>query len=60
MKLQFIVLEMKGKDRDARRLHSMTFTSFSRAMNWMLTGPVIRSALAMLVAARLTCFWVWT
>ena len=39
MKLQFMVLLMKGKDREALRLHSMTLTSLSRAMNWMLTGP---------------------
>ena len=40
-------LEQKGKLREARRLHSMTLTRLSLAMNWMLKGPVIRSARAM-------------
>src|SRR5512137_1214680 len=39
-------LEQKGKDREARRLHSMTETLLSLAMNWMLKGPVIRRAAA--------------
>ena len=36
---------MKGNDRLARRLHSMTLTSLSLQMNWMLKGPEIRKAL---------------
>ena len=60
MKLQFIVLLMKGKDREARRLHSITLTSLSRAMNWMFTGPLMLRASAIFAAARFTCFWVCT
>lgn len=30
---------MKGMDREALRLHSMTLTSLSLQMNWMLNGP---------------------
>ena len=41
MKLTLKIFEAKGKDRDARRLHSMTMMSLSRAMNWMLNGPLI-------------------
>jgi hypothetical protein len=55
MKLQFIVLLMNGNDREARKLHSMTFTSLSRAMNWMFTGPEMFRASAILAAARFTC-----
>ena len=39
-------LDTKGKDREARRLHSMTLISLSLAMNWMLNGPVIWRARA--------------
>lgn len=46
---------MKGKVREARRLHSMTLTSFSRDMNWMLKGPEMLSALAMADEIFLTC-----
>ena len=56
MKLQFIVLEMNGKLRDALKLHSMTLRSLSRAMNWMFTGPLMFSAFAILAAWRFTCF----
>ena len=33
------VLETKGKEREMRRLHSMTFSLLSLAMSWMLNGP---------------------
>ena len=33
------VLEMKGKEQEMRRLHSMTFSLLSLAMSWMLNGP---------------------
>ena len=33
------VLETKGKEQEMRRLHSMTFSLLSLAMNWMLNGP---------------------
>ena len=39
-------LETKGKEREARRLHSMTLMALSLAMNWMLNGPVISRARA--------------
>ena len=46
MKFVLATLETKGKEREARRLHSMTLMSLSLAMNWMLKGPVMRSARA--------------
>ena len=33
------VLETKGKEREMRKLHSMTFSLLSLAMSWMLNGP---------------------
>ena len=48
MKLTLKIFETKGKERDARRLHSMTMMSLSLAMNWMLNGPLIFSASAIL------------
>ena len=33
------VLETKGKEREMRRLHSMTFSLLSLATSWMLNGP---------------------
>ena len=45
-KLLPVTLETKGKLRDARRLHSMTFTVLSLARYCTLKGPVMRSALA--------------
>ena len=39
-------LDTNRKERDARRLHSMTLLSWARARNWMLKGPVMRSARA--------------
>merc|ERR1719476_561064 len=44
MKFTLYVFEMKGNDLEARRLHSMTMTSFSLHMNWMLKGPEIFNA----------------
>ena len=35
--------DTNGKLRDARRLHSITFTSLLRARNWILKGPEILS-----------------
>ena len=32
------VLEIKGKEREMWRLHSMTFSLLSLAMSWMLNG----------------------
>ena len=39
-----VTLDTKGKLRDARRLHSMTFTALCFARNCTLNGPVIASA----------------
>jgi len=33
------VLLTKGNVREARRLHSITFTTLPFANNWMLNGP---------------------
>jgi hypothetical protein len=38
----------------------MTLTSLSRAMSWMLNGPVMLSELAMALAMRLTALIVPT
>ena len=46
MKLRFSTLDTNGKLRDARRLHSITFTSLLRARNWILKGPEILSSFA--------------
>ena len=46
MKLRFSTFDTNGKLRDARRLHSITFTSLLRARNWMLKGPEILSSFA--------------
>ena len=46
MKLRFSTLETNGKLREARKLHSITFTSLLRARNWILNGPEILSSLA--------------
>mmetsp|Transcript_6234 Transcript_6234/g.17390 ORF Transcript_6234/g.17390 Transcript_6234/m.17390 type:complete len:217 (-) Transcript_6234:612-1262(-) len=54
IKLVWNVLLTNGNERDARRLHSITLTSFDLEMNWMLNGPVILSAAAMLPAIRFT------
>ncbi len=35
------VLDTKGKLLDTLRLHSITFTSSSLAINWILNGPLI-------------------
>jgi len=43
MKFIFRTFETKGKLREARRLHSITFMSLSRARNWMLKGPEMLS-----------------
>ena len=45
-KLLPVTLETKGKLREARRLHSMTFTALCLARNCTLKGPVMCSALA--------------
>ena len=46
MKFIFSTLLTKGNEREARRLHSMTLMSFSRARNWMLNGPEMLSCSA--------------
>ena len=46
MKLRFSTLDTNGKLREARKLHSMTFTSLLRARNWMLKGPEMLSSFA--------------
>ena len=46
MKFIFRTFDTKGKLREARRLHSMTFMSLFLARNWMLNGPEMFSAFA--------------
>lgn len=48
MKLRFSTFDTNGKLRDARRLHSITFTSLFFARNWILNGPLMFSSLAIL------------
>jgi len=50
MKLRFRIFDTKGNEREARRLHSMTFTSRFLARNWMLNGPEMFSSAAILWA----------
>ena len=47
MKLRLSTLLTKGKERLARKLHSITFTMLPLARNWILKGPEILSSLAM-------------
>ena len=47
MKLRFNTLLTNGNERDARRLHSITFTSRPLARYWILKGPEMLSSLAM-------------
>ena len=46
IKLRFRTLETNGKLRDARKLHSITFTSLFLARNCILNGPLILSSFA--------------
>ena len=46
MKLRFNIFDTKGNEREARRLHSMTFTVRSLARYWMLNGPEMLSSRA--------------
>ena len=55
MRLRFNTLLTNGKERDARRLHSMTFTSRPLARNCILNGPEIFSSLAILR----DIFFIW-
>ena len=55
MKLRFNTFDTKGKLREARKLHSITFTSFLRARYWILNGPEIFSSCAM----RRLIFLIW-
>ena len=55
MKLTLHTFETKGKLRDARKLHSITCTSPLAAMYWMLKGPVISSAFAILLEIDFIC-----
>mmetsp|Transcript_32053 Transcript_32053/g.83929 ORF Transcript_32053/g.83929 Transcript_32053/m.83929 type:complete len:220 (-) Transcript_32053:313-972(-) len=48
-------LDEKGKERDARRLHSITLTAPSLAMSCMLKGPVTSRALAILCVISSIC-----
>lgn len=41
MRFSLSTLLTNGKLRDARRLHSITRMSFSRAIYWMLNGPLM-------------------
>jgi hypothetical protein len=50
MKLNFMIFDTNGKLRDARRLHSMTFTWLSLPRNCMLNGPDMFSSRAILAA----------
>jgi hypothetical protein len=54
MKLASSVFETKGKVREARRLHSMTFTAFALASSWMLKGPEMARAAAIWAAMVFT------
>mmetsp|Transcript_179 Transcript_179/g.289 ORF Transcript_179/g.289 Transcript_179/m.289 type:complete len:216 (-) Transcript_179:493-1140(-) len=56
MKLTPSTLEEKGKEREARRLHSMTLTAPSLAMSCMLNGPLTCSAAAILCVIASTSF----
>ena len=49
----FSTLLTNGKLREARRLHSMTLMSFSRARYWMLNGPEMFSSRAISRLMRL-------
>lgn len=51
MKSTPMVLLTKGKDLDARKLHSMTMQSVPLAMNCMLNGPVMFSRFATALVA---------
>ena len=48
MKFRLSTFDTNGKLREARRLHSMTFTSLFLAKNWMLNGPLMFSSRAIL------------
>ena len=50
IRLILSTLDTKGKLLEALRLHSMTLMSFSLARNWMLKGPEIFRASAILRA----------
>ena len=58
MKLRFNTLDTNGKLREARRLHSITFTSFLRARNCMLNGPEMFNSFAMRRLIFLICLAV--
>ena len=42
-----VALDTNGRDRDARRLHSITSTSSFTQRNWVLNGPFTPSSFAM-------------
>lgn len=58
MKFIFKTLLTKGKLREARRLHSMTFISLPLARYWMLKGPEMWSSRAICLEIRLMRRWV--
>ena len=58
------VLETKGKDRDTRTLHSITFKLFSLAIIWRFRGPDTWRACAterhtFLTLLRVSVFMSW-
>ena len=57
IRLTPVDLQTKGRDREARRLHSITYTERPFTRNWTLRGPLALSSLAMLfVYARIFSF----
>ena len=58
IKLRFRTFDTNGKLRDARRLHSITFTSLFLARNWMLNGPLMFNSLAIILLDTAGCFEV--
>ena len=53
IKLRLRIFETNGKLRDARKLHSITFTSLFLARYWMLKGPEMLSSFAIVLLMRL-------
>ena len=51
MKSRPIVFEANGKEREARKLHSMHISSVPLTTNWMLTAPVMLGRSTILRAA---------
>ena len=49
IKLRFNTLDTNGKLREARKLHSITFTKLFFAKNWILNGPLIFNSFAIIL-----------